>query len=103
MNTADTLANSIFQKNSLDDCSLEELQAIAKEYPYFKPAQFLLAEKLKAIDEDLYNQQLQKLSLQFYNPLWLDFLLNLDKTGQKELSEERKNVVDESPLNEEKQ
>ncbi|HEY1872414.1 MAG TPA: hypothetical protein VGG71_15225 [Chitinophagaceae bacterium] len=103
MNTADTLANFIFKKNSLDDCSLEELQAIDKEYPYFKPVQFLLTEKLKTIDEDLYNHQLQKLSLHFHNPLWLDFLLNGYKTGKEELKEERKNIVAESPLHEEKQ
>jgi len=103
MNTADTLANFIFQKNSLDDCTLEELQAVARDYPYFKPVQFMLAEKLKTIDEDLYNQQMQKLSLHFYNPLWLDFLLNGYKTDKEELKEERKNVAEESPLNEEKQ
>lgn len=103
MSTTDTLANFIFQKNSLDDCSLEELQAITKEYPYFKPVQFLLTEKLKAIDKDLYDHQLQKLSLHFYNPLWLDFLLNEYKTGKDELKEERKNIVEESTLPEEKQ
>ncbi|MFI5185451.1 MAG: hypothetical protein ACHQF0_01880 [Chitinophagales bacterium] len=80
MNSTDPLVRSIFQKESLHDCSLEELQTIARQYPYFAPAQFLLTEKLRSTDESLYNQQLEKLSLHFNNPLWLDFLLNGYKT-----------------------
>jgi len=67
-----TLVKSLLQKDSLHDCSLEELQTIAREYPYFTPVQFLLAEKLKSTDEYLYKKQIQKLSLYFTNPLWLD-------------------------------
>ena len=76
METVTALVRSIFQKESLDDCSLEELQAMARQYSYFTPVQFLLAEKLKTTDENLYKEQLQKLSLHFNNPLWLDYLLN---------------------------
>ena len=75
MNT-DVLVTSILQKGSLDDCTLEELQAIAAHYPYFTPVQLLLAEKLKVSNPKLYNEQLQRLSLYINNPLWLDFLLN---------------------------
>jgi len=80
METVTALVRSIFQKESLDDCSLEELQAMARQYSYFTPVQFLLAEKLKTTDENLYKEQLQKLSLHFNNPLWLDYLLNPYKT-----------------------
>jgi hypothetical protein len=86
METVATLVRSIFQKESLDDCSLEELQAMARQYSYFTPVQFLLAEKLKATDENLYKEQLQKLSLHFNNPLWLDYLLNSYKTEELPLS-----------------
>ena len=82
METVLALVRSIFQKESLDDCSLEELQAMARRYSYFTPVQFLLAEKLKTRDEKLYKEQLQKLSLHFNNPLWLDYLLNPDKTEE---------------------
>ena len=80
METVTALVRSIFQKESLDDCSLEELQAMARQYSYFTPVQFLLAEKLKTTDQKLYKEQLQKLSLHFNNPLWLDHLLNSYKT-----------------------
>ena len=81
MNTIDTLVKAIFQKESLDDCSLEELQTLARQYSFFTPVQLLLAEKLSLENENLYKEQLQKLALHFSNPLWLDYLLNGYKTG----------------------
>jgi hypothetical protein len=82
MESVTALVQSIFHKESLDDCSLEELQAMARQYSYFTPVQFLLAEKLRTTDVNLYNEQLQKLSLHFNNALWLDYLLNSYKTEE---------------------
>ena len=86
-----TLAQSILKKD-LNDCSIEELQKLATDYPYFTPAQFLLVQKLKESNDGLYNEQIQKLSLHFSNPLWLDHLLHEnntmlveEKTAEKEL------------------
>src|SRR5438045_5080502 len=76
MDTIQTVVRSVLQKESLDDCSVEELQSLAQQFPYFSAVQFLLAEKLRSVDEHLYKQQLQRLSLHFSNPLWLDYLLN---------------------------
>jgi len=78
-----TLVKSIFQKESLHECSVEELQNLARQYPYFTPAQFLLAEKLKLVDDNLYKEQMQELSLHFNNPLWLDYLSNGYKSDIK--------------------
>jgi len=74
--TISTLVKSVFEKESLHDCSVEELQSIARQYPYFTPAQLLLAEKLKSEDGNLHKEQMQKLSLYFNNPMWLDYLVN---------------------------
>ena len=71
-----TLVKSVFQKESLHECSVDELQSIARQYPYFTPAQLLLAEKLKSEDGNLHKEQMQKLSLYFNNPMWLDYLVN---------------------------
>src|SRR5438045_8698181 len=76
MDTIQTVVRSVLQKESLHDCSVEELQSLAQQFPYFSAVQFLLAEKLRSVDEHLYKQQLQRLSLHFSNPLWLDYLLN---------------------------
>jgi hypothetical protein len=88
----DALVASIFQKGSLDDCSLEELQAVARQYPSFAPIQILIAEKLKAGGGNSYIEQLEKLSLYINNPLWLDFLLNGYET-QSMTSPENGNVT----------
>ncbi len=100
MNTADELVRSLFQKESLNDCSLEELRAIATQYPYFTPVQLLLAEKLKSSNEVLYKEKVQTLSLHFNNPLWLDFLLNgyQTETVEKPADEKKRETVAEENL-----
>jgi len=72
----DQLAKSILQKNTLEDCSVQELQQITDQYPYFSAAQLLLAKKLQTAKAEQYLKHLQKTSLYFYNPLWLECLLN---------------------------
>ena len=87
-----TLVRSVLKKDSLSDCTIEELQKLAAEYPYFSPAQFLLVQKLKETNQELYNEQIQKLSLHFYNPLWLDHILEQEKT---EMVTEKESVQEE--------
>ena len=103
MNTIDTLVKAVFQKESLNDCSLEELQTLARQYSYFTPVQLLLTEKLSLENENLYKEQLQKLALHFNNPLWLDYLLTVYKTGiMIEPETENKNSVEYQTAVEEK-
>jgi hypothetical protein len=84
MNPAiDQLTKSILQKDSLEQCTLQELQRLADQYPWFSAAQLLLAKKMKEENNELYKEQLQKSSLLFYNPLWLEYLLN--DTGNAEV------------------
>jgi tetratricopeptide (TPR) repeat protein len=77
------LVQSVLKKKSLDECSIQELQQLADQYPYFGAAQLLLAEKMKSENSSQYKEQLQKASLFFQNPLWLDHLLN--DTGKAEI------------------
>ncbi len=70
------LVKSLLQKNSLDECSLQELQSFADSNPHFGAAQLLLTKKIKAENPDLYNEQLQKTFLYFHNPLWVEQLMN---------------------------
>ncbi|HET6994716.1 MAG TPA: hypothetical protein VFI06_07025 [Chitinophagaceae bacterium] len=71
------LAKAVLKK-PLDDCSLEELEHLTRQYPYFAPAQLLLAKKLseEQTDSPAYNEQVQRTSLYFPNRVWLDHLLN---------------------------
>jgi hypothetical protein len=105
MDAVATLVRSIFQKDSLHDCTVEELESLTREYPYFTPAHFLLAQKLRSIDENLYREQLQKLSLHFSNPLWLDYLLNgygdvsvIEPDNKSETLEAPPPVIEETPM-----
>lgn len=75
-NIANQLAQSLFKKNTLQECSRWELEILADKYPYFGIAQFLLAGKLKQEGAEAYKKQVQKTSLYFTNPLWLDYTLN---------------------------
>ncbi len=79
----DQLVKSLLQKDSLEQCSLHELQQFAERHPYFGAAQLLLTKKLQAEKSDQYNDQLQKTYLFFHNPLWVEHLLN--DTGGAEI------------------
>jgi hypothetical protein len=60
----------------LSSIGMDDLQKIANEFPYFAPAQFLLALKQKEQNSYSFNGQLQKAALHFSNPLWLQYQLH---------------------------
>ena len=96
------LAFSLFKKNSLEDCSIEEIGHLAKQYPYFSSAQLLLAAKQKETDHQDFEKQLISTSLHVNNPLWLDHLLNSQQA--EKIAVEGKIIsteVDEEPNNDE--
>src|SRR5258705_716564 len=70
------LVKSLLQKDSLDQCSVQELQQFADRHPYFGAAQLLLTKKLQTENADQFKDQLQKTFLFFHNPLWVEQLLN---------------------------
>lgn len=77
--TLNKLINSLFQKNSISECNIEEIQSLAERFPFFAPVQLLLAIKLKEVDTALYKEQFQKTALYFNNPLWYNYLLSEKK------------------------
>jgi hypothetical protein len=70
---------------NLDAVSVDELQKLAAENPYFPVTHFLLAKKLKAEKASEYSQQGQKASLYFSNPHWLQYQLSEDKFDDEPL------------------
>lgn len=84
------LTRTVLQKNSLADCSLNELQQISNRFPYFNAAQFLLSQKLKQENNEQYNEQLQKLSLYIQPSLWLEQLL--EQNGNMTVHSTQKNT-----------
>jgi hypothetical protein len=73
-NAVNDLVRSVIRKNALSECSVSELERLVAQYPYFGPAQFLLAQKLKEENSPLYEQQYQKAILYFKDHLWFDYL-----------------------------
>ena len=70
------LIQSVAGKPSLHDCSLDELQQLVNQYPYFGPAQFLLAKKLKEENSSLLKDHIGKAGLYFQDTLWYHQLLH---------------------------
>ena len=71
----DQLVRSLLQKDSLEQCSLQELRQFAGRHPYFGAAQLLLTKKMQLEKAEGYSDQLQKTYLFFNNPLWVQRLL----------------------------
>src|SRR5687768_1617618 len=80
--TVNEITKSITGKFSLFDCDIDELQQLTSLYPFFGPAKFILAKKLKQDNSSLLDEHIQKTSLYFQNPVWFDHLLNDTGTGQ---------------------
>ena len=76
----DSLVKLILQKDTLEECSGQELHQLSNKYPYFGPLHLLLAKKLQTEDTGKYKEQVQKTTLHYQNPLWLAHLLH--DTGQ---------------------
>ena len=74
-NRFDVLTQQLFQKN-LIDCSVEELQNLVDENPYFAPAQYALLTRLKEKGSDKYQAQFQKAILYYHDPLSFDQFIN---------------------------
>lgn len=71
----DLLTQQLFQKN-ISDCTVEELQRLTDQYPYFAPAQYALLKKLQQIESPDYGAQFQKTILYYHNPPLFEQFIN---------------------------
>ncbi|MDI3321758.1 hypothetical protein [Pinibacter soli] len=69
------IIQELFHQKRLEDVSLEQLQMLADEEPYFAAGHFLLLKKLQETADPGFESQLHKTVLYFGNPLWLQYLL----------------------------
>jgi len=67
--------NQLAGKFTLNNKSKEELESVIGQYPYFGFAHLILAKKLQEEKEPKAAKQLQKTAIYFYNPFWLNYLL----------------------------
>lgn len=73
------LTLSVAGKDSITDCNAYELKQLVSHYPFFGPAHLLLARKMKEEELNGADQQIQKASLYFSNPLWFEHLLHFNE------------------------
>ena len=91
--TSEAVLYNITGNRNLSNTHVDEIAAIVKEYPFFSPAQFLLALKQKRDSSFNYQYQLQKTSLYFSNQAWLNYLIT-----EKEVSVPDLKLVEAEPI-----
>ena len=62
----------LFNTTSINDVSADQIEALSEKYPYFAPARYLAAYRLKQDKAEHYDRQLRKTVLYFQDPLWLE-------------------------------
>ena len=80
MNKEETIALQLLTgKTLLDEVSVEQLEQLVTDYPYFSIAQLLFYKKLQQDHHPDAQQQLYKTGLYFPNEPWLRYLLSSTK------------------------
>lgn len=81
-NGRDNLATAVTGKPSVYDCSLDELRALVQRHPYYAPAQFLLLQKLKAVNDPDESNQHGKAILYYPDPLLFEHFVATRDTSR---------------------
>jgi len=75
--SVNTIVKNLFQRNSLQEVSEDQLQEYVKSFPYSSVGHLLLAKKKMDLGSD-YNQEAAIASLYVNNPLWLHCFMHED-------------------------
>ncbi len=66
-------------QSSAELVPVDQLESLIKSYPYFSPAHVLYSAKLKEMGKtDAYQQSVGKSLLHITNPLWMQYLVEID-------------------------
>jgi len=76
------IIQQLFGQSDLSHISRRDIETIASRYPYFGPVQLLLAKKLLETNSNGSEEQLQKTTLYFTSPYWLNYLLNEENISE---------------------
>lgn len=95
------LSESALSK-SLDSVDVATIQQLSVQYPYAAAIQLLYAKKLKETNSIEFANQLQKTFLYFNNPLFINYILNIDDSNgvslDRNVDNETEKIV-ETPKN----
>lgn len=71
-----TLVKHLFDKDSFEQVTVQELKQFTEAYPYAAVGQFLYAKKLYDARSWNYYEQTEQANLYFHNPLWFRWLMD---------------------------
>jgi hypothetical protein len=83
----DNIVQHLFHQPSLYSVTVDELENMAIQHPYFAAAHFLLLKKMQDTAHPAFTDQLHKTTIYFNNPLWLQFLLQPESVSNFTVSE----------------
>ena len=93
-----SITQHLFQKESLDELSVEELDSFILKYPYAAPARFLLAKKKFNANGNEVSPEAITAGLYFNNPLWLQWQLSNNEPSIEEKDNEASEAGEEVPI-----
>lgn len=74
----DKIVYRLTRKKTLTDISVQDLEDLVKDYPYFPVTHFLLARKSLAADHSKAKERVREAALYIPDPAWLHYALNED-------------------------
>jgi hypothetical protein len=84
-----SLVKHLFQKDTLEEVTEDELRSFSETHPYSAVGQFLFAKKLQEAGSDQLEIQAERASLYFHNPTWTSWLLLGDHMTWEPITEEK--------------
>ena len=72
----DYLIQTLFEREGIEEMTLDELRAYSEQYPFSSIIQFLYTCKLKALYHLDFPETVSRTALFFKDPFWLDYQLN---------------------------
>jgi len=94
--TTQHIIKKLFQANSLENISVQQLEELVAQNPSFSAAHYLLSQKLQQKNDPSFENQIQKTALYFTNPFWLQWLLKNSKE-EKVLIKSDEPVINSQP------
>ena len=94
--TTQHIIKKIFQVDSLENISVQQLEEIVAQHPSFNAAHYLLSQKLQQNNNPSFEDQVQKTSLYFTNPFWLQWLLK-NPVEEKSLIKNEEIIINNQP------
>jgi hypothetical protein len=92
----DNIVQHLFHQPSLHSVTVDELENMAIQHPYFAAAHFLLLKKMQDTAHPKFTAQLHKAAIYFNNPLWLQFLLQPETVSNFTVSEQSPFITSDS-------